>query len=272
MEQLSTQPKNTNRGAQLFANPLVRKLSKIQETSTEKASYAGIAHKCFFFMAMILCGIALALLLHNLPPFVLTEATDGMSMTLSEVIAGGISLVLFILTPIIAFLIRPAIPVAGALYCISTGVVLTLLGNLVPEYRELIFLALVLTIAVVVAMQILYSSGKIKVTQKFRTIVITLFLASILGSLLLFVCMFIPGLSGAAMMIANNQILGIVFSIIGIIIASLFLLVDFNTIQESISRGLPKKYEWMGAFTLTFSVIWLYFKILELLIRLKDSK
>jgi uncharacterized YccA/Bax inhibitor family protein len=58
-------------------------------------------------------------------------------------------------------------------------------------------------------------------------------------------------------------------SILYVLIASLFLLVDFDTIRRAVDDGLPKKYEWWASFGLAFSVIWLFFKILELLSKLK---
>ena len=63
-------------------------------------------------------------------------------------------------------------------------------------------------------------------------------------------------------------------SVGGVILASLFLLVDFSQIQQTVENKLPKQYEWVAAFSLTFTIIWLYLEILNLLIKLKtnDSK
>ena len=58
-----------------------------------------------------------------------------------------------------------------------------------------------------------------------------------------------------------------------ICIAALFLLVDFDTIQTAVEKQLPRKYEWIAAFGLAFSVIWLFLKVLDLILKLtgKDS-
>ena len=44
-------------------------------------------------------------------------------------------------------------------------------------------------------------------------------------------------------------------------------------IDACVKEGYPKEYEWSAAFGLVFTVLWLYLRILELIIRLTgDSK
>ena len=69
----------------------------------------------------------------------------------------------------------------------------------------------------------------------------------------------------------DNAVINIGASVLMVIIASLFLLVDFDTIKHAVDDELPKKYEWYAAFGLAFSVIWLFFKILELLGKAKGN-
>ncbi|WP_301954544.1 Bax inhibitor-1/YccA family protein, partial [Ruminococcus sp.] len=57
-----------------------------------------------------------------------------------------------------------------------------------------------------------------------------------------------------------------------IIIAALFLISDFQIIRETVENQRPKEYEWSVSFGLAFTVIWLYFKVLDLLIRIYDAK
>ncbi|WP_294466916.1 Bax inhibitor-1/YccA family protein [uncultured Ruminococcus sp.] len=62
------------------------------------------------------------------------------------------------------------------------------------------------------------------------------------------------------------------FSVLGIITATLFLLTDFDTIEKNVENNLPKKYEWSAAFGLAFTVIWIYLKVLDLLLTLSKNK
>lgn len=84
-------------------------------------------------------------------------------------------------------------------------------------------------------------------------------------------CMFIPAMRPLIAMLAENRILCIVSSLVGIVIATLLLIVDFDAVKQGIDRQIPKQYEWFAAFSLTFSVVWLYFKIFQLLAELKKS-
>lgn len=66
--------------------------------------------------------------------------------------------------------------------------------------------------------------------------------------------------------LTNNFALSIVFAILFIIIAALFLICDFNTIDYVVSNKLPKQYEWQAAFGLAFTIVWLYIKVLDLIL------
>ena len=66
-------------------------------------------------------------------------------------------------------------------------------------------------------------------------------------------------------------LLTVLFSVLGIVVAAMFLLVDFDTIQTAVEARLPRKYEWIAAFGLAFSVIWLFLKVLDLILKLKDK-
>lgn len=50
--------------------------------------------------------------------------------------------------------------------------------------------------------------------------------------------------------------------------AALFLISDFEMIDTVVNENYPKKYEWRASFGLTFTVIWLYVKILDLIIQI----
>ena len=59
----------------------------------------------------------------------------------------------------------------------------------------------------------------------------------------------------------------VALDVIGLVISSLFLISDFSLIQTCVEEGYPKEYEWSAAFGLVFTVIWVYLKILDLLMR-----
>ena len=121
-------------------------------------------------------------------------------------------------------------------------------------------------------MGFLYFSGRVQVTKKFKTMLIVLILTSVFVSILGFILSLIPATRGFVQSMMGNAVINIGASVLMVIIASLFLLVDFDTIKHSVDDELPKKYEWYAAFGLAFSVIWLFFKILELIAKAKGNK
>jgi len=110
-----------------------------------------------------------------------------------------------------------------------------------------------------------YRSGWIKVTEKFRTIV----LVATGAIALMYFLSFILGFFGVNIgFIHSNGPLGIGISVVIIAIAALNLLLDFDFIEKATSQGAPKYMEWFGAFGLMVTLIWLYIEFLRLLSKL----
>ena len=260
-------------GAEMFfTNPMIRKLTKIEEQSENCATYASIGNKCAFFMAMILVGELLMIGLQAMNP-VTYNLDDGSVITISDanLIAAIPFGLLFLITPFIAMLIKKTIPVTGTLYCLSVGYCISLMAQLFAEYRDAISLALIITVAIVAVMAQVYAKGWIKVNDKFRSIMRILFFTSIVSGLLMLVAYFVPQLKGIVMFVAENPLLSIGGSLVYVVIAALFLLVDFDTIQKAVENKMPRKYEWIAAFGLAFSVIWLFLKVLDLILKLSGK-
>ena len=260
-------------GFMMGTNPMIRKLSRVQETDSENScSYAGITTKLIYFMLMVLAGVVLnALMAGKWGGDIVVLEKQATVTSVNEIIAVAVAALLLVITPFIS-LIRVTIPVSGALFCASTGFVISWAGSTFgKDYAQTIWLALIVTAMVVITMGFLYFTGKVRVTGKFKTVLISLLVSTILASLLLFIGSLIPATRGFVQKIANNAVINIGASVIMVIIASLFLLVDFDTIRRSVDDGLPKKYEWTAAFGLAFSVIWLFFKILELIGKVKGN-
>ena len=262
-------------GFLLNSNPIIRKLSKVEETDAENScTYSGIQTKLIYFMVMIFVGILLNAIMAGRwggETYVLKE--QGIVFTTHEAIAVVIAALTLIVSPILATLIRITIPVTGALFCASTGFVVAWAGTAFgKEYAQTIWLALILTAIVVMVMGFLYWTGKVQITKKLRTMLMVLILSSIGGSLVTGILALIPATRGFVAGLAENAALNIAASVIMVVVAALFLLVDFDEIKRSVDEDLPKKYEWSAAFGLAFGVIWLFFKILELLGKAKGNK
>ena len=64
--------------------------------------------------------------------------------------------------------------------------------------------------------------------------------------------------------------LGIPLGILAVILASFFLAIDFESIENGVRNGLPQRYAWAGAFGLVVTIVWLYVEFLRLLSYFRD--
>lgn len=153
--------------------------------------------------------------------------------------------------------------VTAPLYAAAEGLALgALSGFFESAYPGIAIQAVGATMAVFLGMLGLYAARIIRVTDKFRRVVI----GATMGVLLLYVISFVMRLFGADMpFLHDSSPLGIGISLIIIGIAALNLALDFDFIERGSQAGAPQRLEWYGAFGLLVTLVWLYIEILRLL-------
>lgn len=262
----------------LRSNPIMRRLDNVTEVDeTNSATYKGIAIKTAFFLLFCVAGILLQLALVNtLSAGELIEFSVrgfDVSMYSYELYALIGSVILAIVFQLLAFFAKATTPVTGALYCVTQGYMISfLIFKVLRGYEYLGALALAITLTIVLVMSILYATGAIRVTKKFKMVMLTLFVTSIASSILVFIGSLIPATRELVAAITGNIVFSLVSGVIFIIIAALFLICDFDTIDHVVSDKLPKKYEWAAAFGLAFTVLWLYLKVLDIIMTIAGNK
>lgn len=245
----------------IFSNPLVRKLEHFEGVyEGDVATYKGIFIKSMYFILMVLLGTALAFTLHH---SLFVSATVMLALY-------AVAIILMLVSSIVSAISVKTTPVMGTLGSLAMGYALAFTGVLIPEYASYYYLAAVLTLAIVLAMMFVYFSGIIKVTDTFRKIIYTVLIASLIGGLLVGVCFLIPATRVAAVLFITNPLISLLCSVGGIILASLFLLSDFNTIERTVMTRLPRDYEWCASYSLIITVVWLYLEVLDLILTIKD--
>lgn len=262
----------------LAENPVIRRLSRVQEYGGEKVcTYKGIAGKLVFFLLVTAIGAGLSVFMKMTGGFggdlVFEEAIyeDGAPVLIygNEIIAVLIAAILSVVSPLLAVFIRPTIPVTGSLFCASIGFLLAWAATtFADQYMAPVLLALVITLIIVFTMGFLYGMGIIKVTQKVKTFIMTAMITVCIASLLVFIGSLIPFTRGIVAQLTADPVFSIGISALMVVVGTLMLLVDFDTIRECVENGLPKKYEWYASFGLAFSVIWLYLKVLDLVMKI----
>lgn len=262
-------------------NPVIKKMHDRAETTTssDTATYKGVARKTGFFLLMAVAGFAAFFLLHlflgrgGAPDIVYNiDNIFHLNMYVTEAAVAGMALVISVIAPLFAWFFRSAIPVVGTFYALCEGYTIGFLtGMLAPQYQWISAAALVITILVVGAMLFLYARRIVKVGKKFRTVVTATFITMILGGLLTTILYMIPftrALISPILTFMGNPLIGLGLTIVYLIVACLFLLVDFSVIEECIERGISSRFEWMAAFGLTYTIIYIYFRVLDLILRI----
>ena len=161
-------------------------------------------------------------------------------------------------------------PITAPLYALLEGLMLGSVSALFEvRFPGLPIQAVSLTFGVLVVMLLAYRSGVIPVNDKLRYGIV----AATGGIFLIYIAEFVLGFFGIHFTSINSSSpIGIGFSVVVVIIASLNLVLDFDFIQRGAQAGAPKYMEWYGAFGLIVTLVWLYFEMLRLLSKLNSRR
>ena len=134
-------------------------------------------------------------------------------------------------------------------------------------YPGLVVRAVSLTFGVFIIMLLLFRSGTIRATEKFKTVI----LAATGGIALVYLVSFVAGMFGANFgFMHGNGMVSIGFSLVVVVVAALNLILDFDMITKGSQARAPQYMEWYGAFGLMVTLIWLYLEMLRLLSKLSS--
>lgn len=161
------------------------------------------------------------------------------------------------------------------LYAVFQGVLLgaiSLMYNdmaIANEYPGIVLQAVVATMTTFGVMLTLYLTGIVKVTKKFQSVMMV--------ALVSYMVLALASLVAAMFGVGDGWgfygvgFLGILIAVAGVLIASFFLLLDFEAISQGIKAGAPEQESWRMAFGLLVTLIWLYLEFLRLLSLLNRS-
>jgi uncharacterized YccA/Bax inhibitor family protein len=126
-----------------------------------------------------------------------------------------------------------------------------------------------LTFGTLLAMLLVYRTGLIKVTQRFRLGVV----AATGGIALFYFALMLLNLFGIHFYsIYGGGPIGIVISLVVVAVAALNLVLDFDFIERGAASGAPKYMEWYSAFGLMLTLVWLYLEMLRLLSKFNSRR
>jgi uncharacterized YccA/Bax inhibitor family protein len=191
-----------------------------------------------------------------------TDAVRGV-----QGLAMGGALVGFGLAMVNSFrrVISPALVIA---YAVCEGVFIGGMSKMFEAmWPGIVISAVVGTFAAVPGTLAAYKVLDIKVGDRLRKGVV----AAMFGFVGLVVLDAILGIFHADLGINGFGGVGLLFSVIGLGLGILLLILDFDYVERGIAAGLPERESWRAAFGLTVTIIWLYIEILRILAILRGQ-
>lgn len=173
----------------------------------------------------------------------------------------------FVLALIITFK-KELAKVLSILYAILEGIAVGSISYIFNAvYDGIVVQAVFFTFLDLFVMLILYRFRIIRVTDKFRSIIVTATLCIgvvyLINFILSFFGMRVPFLYGSSP-------LSIGISVVIVLVASFNLLLDFDFMEKGEKFNMPKYFEWYSAFGLLVTLVWLYLEMLRLLSKIKS--
>lgn len=134
--------------------------------------------------------------------------------------------------------------------------------------QTMIIQAIVATFGVTAAMLVGYATGVLRVGPFVQKMIVT----ATLGIVVYVGALFLLNMFGISIWngFADTGMMGLGFTGLCIVLASLFLLLDFQFIERNVEAGAPKYMEWVGAWGLMVTLVWLYIEILRMLAKLQS--
>ncbi len=124
-------------------------------------------------------------------------------------------------------------------------------------------LALSATFVTAAVMLTLYSTRIIKVTEKFRSVVVSATIAIMIVYLVQWVMSLVFG--STIPYLFDGGLIAIGFSVFTTLIASFFLLIDFKNIEDGAMYGVNQEFEWVYGIGVLATLAWMYIEFLRLI-------
>jgi len=210
------------------------------------ATYLGVGLKTLYYVLLTIAGafLGIYLLLHNSDSVGILLLSSGLVTFIAAMLAMNFPKLSLIF---------------GSIYCLLEGIFLGAASLLLEYYAPgVVITAIVATMAVVCSCAFLYISGLVKVTNRFRKILF-MFAISFMVTMLV---LWIMSLFGAVDM--SNIGVMLLIDFLSTALAILFLFNDFEYAKQIVENNGPKELEWMIAFGIAYTVLWLYYEILRL--------
>lgn len=240
------------------SNPLFR--DSIYQNSTAfgamPMTVAGTVNKLLILTAIMLVAAAAVYYQFSLQHF------DFVNILM----IGGV--IVGLITAVVMAFKHTLTPYLAPIYAFSQGALLAGFSCFFEAaYPGIVIQAISITFLTILSMGLLYKTGVIKATEKFRAVILTASFAVMIFYLISFIISFF-GILVPYFSVNSPLTIGVNVIIAGI--AALNLIIDFDNVERGVRTPLPAVFEWYCAVGLLATIVWLYIEILRLLARLRD--
>ncbi len=153
--------------------------------------------------------------------------------------------------------VRPALVVT---YAAFQGLALGTISYIFESnYPGIVGQAVVATGCAFAGVLFAYKSGKIRVTPKFTRVL----MGSLIGYFVFGIATLFTGFPSGG--------LGALIAVGGVVLASLFIVLDLDQIEKAVAAKVPAEESWRMAFGLMVTLVWLYLEVLRLISILRGN-
>lgn len=226
------------------------RIENIAATAGEAMSVSGTIHKTTFLAAITAAAATMSWS---------SASTIGTPILIAGIIIGLIAVLVASWKPRLS-------PVLAPVYAVAEGAALGVISALYnTQSNGIVLQAIFITFGILFGMLALFQFRIIRVTDTFRSVVIS----CTAGIALLYLVNMGLMMFGIKMpFLHDSSPLGIAISIGIIVIAAMNFLVDFDNIEKGVAAGAPKYYEWLAGLGILVTFVWLYLEVLRLLSKL----
>lgn len=249
-----------------MGNPTMRKMVRRAENGeiaveVQPASYAGIAGKSVFFAGLTIVAAVLAVVLLNY-----AVKIESAELLVTLLIAAGCCIVPMLIFSIVIAFVPTTVKVLGSLYSLVQGFLLGLMVCLVDAlFPGVAFAAILGTMIVFVVSVVMNKLLSARVKGAMWKVLMVGFVSLLLVEVIVLIASLFVGAESALM---TNFLVQLIVTVFCVFYASVMLMWDLQAANDIVTLGADKRYEWIVAFSLVTTLVYLYIELLELLVRL----
>jgi uncharacterized YccA/Bax inhibitor family protein len=206
--------------------------------------------------------------------------SKGSAQVATPVLVG--SAILSLISYFVIWLAPRSAPIMAPIYAVTKGVVLgstslivaAQVGGSAGPATGIVFQAIILTFGIAFSLLVGYKTGIIRIGSTVKRCMC----AAVGGIVLYCLAGLLLPLAGVQMPLfyemfgwGKTGMIGIAFSGFMLVLASLFLVLDFQDIEAGAESGAPKYMEWYAAWGLLVTLVWIYLEALRLLSKLRSK-